>query len=282
MVRPLFTKGLKSKPKKKKKHFPDEESQKLYQEKQILAAQERKELEEKIYIPLECTMDKLAKVIKGHLERAERTKLITFTEILNPIPKGFKADYNRITAVENIAIEWNNRLNQLYAKYRDGDISGEEMFQQKQNTIQNAINAIKYVDDDCKIKREVTAWDVHKMIRDVYDIHSEKDNHGKIKRVDGKVVMVDKRNKKLIGDKKKQCVGQKLLQWVYEAFPEEFMEVFKHNVGYVSYLEEVKESDSSSIQNMKDLKKWLDTREVFDLYGKKYRIGKKIAPYNEH
>jgi hypothetical protein len=98
------------------------------------------------------------------------------------------------------------------------------------------------VDDDCKIKREVTAWDVHKMIRDVYDIHPEKDNHGKIKRVDGKVVMVDKRNKKLIGDKKKQCVGQKLLQWVYEAFPEEFMEVFKHNVGYVSYLEEVKES----------------------------------------
>lgn len=282
MVRPLFTKGLKSKTKKKKKHFADEESQKLHQEKQILAAQERKELEEKIYIPLECTMDRLAKVIKQHLERAERTKLITFTEILNPIPKGFKADYNRITAVENTAIEWNNRLNQLYAKRRDGDISGEEMFQQKQNTIQNAINAIKYVDDDCKIKREVTAWDVHKMIRDVYDIHPEKDNHGKIKRVDGKVVMVDKRNKKLIGDKKKQCVGQKLLQWVYEAFPEEFMEVFKHNVGYVSYLEEVKESDSSSIQNMKDLKKWLDTREVFDLYGKKYRIGKKIAPYNEH
>ena len=92
--------------------------------------------------------------------------------------------------------------------------------------------------------------------------------------------MVDKRNKKLIGDK--QCVGQKLLQWVYEAFPDEFMEVFKHNVGYITYLEEVEESDSSSIQNMKDLKKWFDNREVFNLYGKGYRKRKKIAKYNEH
>lgn len=102
MVRPQFTKGLKSVPKKKKKRFVNEEEKELHRQKQILLAQERKALEEKIYIPLECTMDKLATVIKDHLERAERTKMITFVDILNPIPKGTKADYNRIEALKKI------------------------------------------------------------------------------------------------------------------------------------------------------------------------------------
>lgn len=277
MIRPNFTKGLKSKPKRKKTKFANKMEEDLYRQKQILAAQERKEMEEKIYIPLECTMDKLAKVIKEHLERADRTKMITFTQILNPIPKGTKADYNRIEAIKKIAIEWNNKLNQVYAKYSSGSLSHDEMWEQRQNLIQNALVSIKYSDVDNQIERKITTWDIQKLIRDVYDIHPRKDKHGKfVKDEQGNVIMDDKRDKRLIGDRKKQCVGQKLLQWVYEVYPKEFMAVIRQNKGTVTELEEVtpenETSSKTSINSLKDLNKWLDDGEIYELYGKKYRI----------
>ena len=86
---------------------------------------------------------------------------------------------------------------------------------------------------------------------------------------------MDKRDKRLIGDRNKNCVGQKLLQWLYEIYSEEFMTVIRHNVGYITYLHEVKES--GSIKNLKDLKEWSDTKDVYELYGKKYKIRKRIA-----
>lgn len=278
MVRPNFTKGLKSKPKKKKTKFANKMEEDLYRQKQILAAQERKEMEEKIYIPLECTMDKLAKVIKEHLERADRTKMITFTQILNPIPKGTKADYNRIEAIKKIAIEWNNKLNQVYAKYSSGSLSHDEMWEQRQNLIQNALASIKYSDMDNQIERKITTWDIQKLIRDVYDKHPRKDKHGKlVKDEQGNIVMDDKRDKRLIGDRKKQCVGQKLLQWIYEVYPKEFIAVIRQNKGTVTELEEVTPeidtSSKTSINSLKDLNKWLeDDGEIYELYGKKYRI----------
>lgn len=277
MVRPIFTKGLKSKPKKKKKHFQNQEEVELYRQKQILASQERKELEEKIYTPLECPMDRLARVIKEHLQRADRTKMITFTEILNRIPKGVKADYNRIEAIKQIGIEGNNKLNQIYAKYSSGDLSYDEMYEEKQNTIKNILNEIRYVDVDNQIERKISTWDIQKLIRDVYDIHPRKDKHGKIvKDNNGKAVMDDKRDKRLVGDKKKQCVGQKLLQWIYEVFPNEFIAAIKSNKGTVTYLEEVTENETSfknEWNDLKDLKNWLeDDGEIYELYGKKYRI----------
>ena len=277
MVRPNFTKGLKAAPKKKKRHFENEADMELYRQKQILASQERRELEEKIYIPLECTMDKLANVVREHIDRADRTKMITFTQILNKIPKGTKADYNRIEAIKKIGIEWNNKLNQIYAQYSDCNISYDEMYEQKQNTIQNILNEIRYTDIEKQIERKITTWDIQKLIRDVYDTHPRKDKHGKIMKDDnGKIIIDDKRDKRLVGDKKKQCVGQKLLQWVYEVFPEEFMAAIKSNRGTVTYLEEVTGNETSSkteLNNLKDLKNWLeDEGEVYELYGKKYRI----------
>lgn len=278
MVRPNFTKGLKSKPKKKKTKFANKMEEDLYRQKQILAAQERKEMEEKIYIPLECTMDKLAKVIKEHLERANRTKMITFTQILSPIPKGTKADYNRIEAIKKIAIEWNNKLNQVYAKYSSGSLSHDEMWEQRQNLIQNALVSIKYSDVDNQIERKITTWDIQKLIRDVYDIHPRKDKHGKlVKDEQGNIVMDDKRDKRLVGDRKKQCVGQKLLQWIYEVYPKEFIAVIRQNKGTITELEEVtpenETSFKTSINSLKDLNKWLeDDGEIYELYGKKYRI----------
>lgn len=279
MVRPNFTKGLKSKPKKKKRHFENEAEKELYRQKQILASQERKELEEKIYLPLECTMDKLADVIKAHLERADRTKMITFTDILNRIPKGTKADYNRIKAIKKVGIEGNNELNKIYSKYANGDITYDEMYEQKQNTIQNILNKIRYTDIDAEIERKITTWDIQKLIRDVYDIHPRKDKHGKFVRDEktGKGIMDDKRDKRLVGDRKKQCVGQKLLQWIYEVYPKEFIAAIRQNKGTVTELEEVtpenETSSKTSINSLKDLNKWLeDDGEIYELYGKKYRI----------
>ena len=278
MVRPNFTKGLKSKPKKKKRHFENEAELELYRQKQILASQERRELEEKIYLPLECSMDKLADVIKAHLERADRTKMITFTDILNRIPKGTKADYNRIEAIKKVGIEGNNELNKIYSKYANGDITYDEMYEQKQNTIQNILNKIRYTDIDAEIERKITTWDIQKLIRDVYDIHPRKDKHGKFVRDEktGKVVMDDKRDKKLVGDRKKQCVGQKLLQWIYEVYPKQFIAAIRQNKGTVTELEEVtpeNETTKTSINSLKDLNKWLeDDGEIYELYGKKYRI----------
>lgn len=281
MVRPQFTKGLKSVPKKKKKRFVNEEEKELHRQKQILLAQERKALEEKIYIPLECTMDKLATVIKDHLERAERTKMITFVDILNPIPKGTKADYNRIEALKKIGLEWNDRLNQVYAKYASGAITAEEMFELKQNLIQNALNEIRYSDVNQTIERKITTWDIQKLIRDIFDTHPRKDKHGKpVKDEKGKIVLDDKRDKRLIGDKKKHCLGQTLLQWIYEIYPKEFLAAIKSNPGTVTYLEEVTENETSSktsVKSLKDLNQLLTRDEIHELYGKKYQIKTKVV-----
>lgn len=281
MVRPQFTKGLKATPKKKKKRFVNEEEKELYRQKQILLAQERKALEEKIYIPLECTMDKLATVIRKHLERAERTKMITFVDILNPIPKGTKADYNRIEAIKKIGLEWNDRLNQVYAKYASGAITVEEMFELKQNLIKNALNEIRYSDVNQTIERKITTWDIQKLIRDIFDIHPRKDKHGKVvKDEKGKIVLDDKRDKRLIGDKKKQCLGQTLLQWIYEVYPKEFLAAIKSNPGTVTYLEEVTENETSSktsVKSLKDLSKLITRDEIHELYEKKYQIKTKVV-----
>lgn len=275
MIRPKFTKGLKSSPKKKKKKFENEEARELYRQKQILLAQERKELEEKIYIQLECTMDRLEKVVKTHLERAERTKMVTFTSILNPIPKDTKADYNRIEAIKKIGLEWNDRLNQVYAKYANGSITAEEMYEMKQNLIKNALNEIRYSDVNQTIERRITTWDIQKLIRDIFDIHPHKNKHGKVEKDEnGEIVLDDKRDKRLIGNGKKHCLGQTLLQWVYEVFPEEFLAAIKSNPGTVTYLEEVSENETSpkaTVNSLKDLNKLLND-EIYELYGKKYRI----------
>ena len=92
-----------------------------------------------------------------------------------------------------------------------------------------------------------------------------------------KVVMDDKRDKKLVGDRKKQCVGQKLLQWIYEVYPKQFIAAIRQSKGTVTELEEVtpenETSSKTSINSLKDLNKWLeDDGEIYELYGKKYRI----------
>lgn len=274
-VRPKFTDGLKSKPKKKRKHFENEEERLLHIEKQREYAAEQKALKEKIYRHLESPMDNLAEVIKDNLDRANRTDYITFVEIMKPIPKGVKADYNRIKQIKDICLAGMKELHNIQSRFDSNNISFDEMYEEKKNTEKDIIKELQ--EGTRGEKRNVTAWDIHKLIRDVYDTHPQRDKHGKIvKGEDGKPVILDKRDKELIDAR----VGGMLLQWVYAAFPDEFIEAIRENEGKTSYVIEIKpENETSfkkekSVNNLKNLGQLFnnDDEQIYELDGKKYKI----------
>lgn len=271
MVRPDFTKNLKSAPKKKRrKKFENDEQKELYREKQIAYAQEQKMLKEKIYRKLQSPMDILKEIIEEEVKRSPRTNYLTsFVEVLRPIPSGTKADYNRIEAIKNICIDAKKSMNHVQNEYDAGRKSFDEMFEEKKNLEKDVINNIK--------NRDVTTWDIHKLIRDVHDTHPKKDKHGKIiKGEDGKPVIVDKRDKTLWKEK----VGGLLLQWVYAAHKDKFIDAIKTDgKGMVSYVTEYipeENKTSSKITSFKDIGKLIkpNKEDLFELDGKQYVIKK--------
>ena len=143
------------------------------------------------------------------------------------------------------------------------------------------MNEIRYSDVHQTIERKITTWDIQKLIRDIFDIHPHRNKHGKVvKDEKGKIVLDDKRDKRLIGDKKKHCLGQTLLQWIYEVYPKEFLAAIKSNPGTVTYLEEVTENETSSktsVKSLKDLNQLITRDEIYELYGKKYQIKTKVV-----
>ena len=144
------------------------------------------------------------------------------------------------------------------------------MYEEKKNIEKDVINNIK--------NRKVATWDIHKLIRDVYDTHPEKDKHGKIVKDSntGKPIIVDKRDKNLIDAE----MGGLLLQWVYAAHKDKFLETIKESGhGTISYVAKYEpENDTSNkINSFKDLGKLLNKEEVFELDGEKYIIKKRHA-----
>ena len=268
MVRPDFAKDLKASPRKKKhRNFENDEQKELYRQKQKAYAQEQRELKEKIYRKLQSPMDLLKELIKENVVRCDRTNyLASFCEVMKPIPKGVKADYNRIEQIKKVCIEAKNSQDHVQSEYNAGRKSFDEMYEEKQNIEKDVINDIA--------SRNVTTWDIHKLIRDVHDTHPEKDKHGKIvKNEKGKPKIVDKRDKDLIDAK----AGGLLLQWVYAAHKEKFLETMKASGhGTVSYVAKYEPENETSIKvnNLKDLGKLLkeNNREVFELDGEKYII----------
>lgn len=271
-VSPDFTQSLKSKPKKKKKRSKNEtdEQKELNRQKQIALAQEQKMLKERIYRKLESPMDILKSLIEEKVVRCDRTNYLTsFVEILKPIPKETKADYNRIKAIKEVCIEAKKSQDYIQSEYDSNRKSFDEMYEEKKTIEKDVINDIK--------SREVTTWDIHKLIRDVFDIHPKKDKHGKIERdSEGKVILVDKRDNTLIDSE----TGGLLLQWVYAAHTDKFLETIKDSGhGTISYVKkyEPKNETSTKINSFKDLGKILkeDNREIFELDGEKYVIEKR-------
>ena len=260
IMRSHFTKGLKSKPKKKKKNsFLDEEERELYIKKQKAYAEEQRQLTEKIYRKLQSPMDLLAEVIKENLERADRTNFIEFVEVIKPIPKGVKADYNRIAAIKEICLSGIRELNRVQKNFDGNTLSFDEMYDEKKNIEKNIIHDLKY---NRGKERTITTWDIHKLIRDVYDIRPKRNSKGNaIKDKDGKIVWVDKRDIDLIDAR----VGSLLLQWVYTAFPNEFIGAIRDNKGERSYIVEV-DFDSESHQKL------LKNEPIYELDGHYYKI----------
>lgn len=267
MIRPEFTKNLKSKPKKKRrKKQESDEQRELNRQKQIVYTQGEKVLKEKIYRKLESPMDLLKEVIFEHLVRSPRTKYIDwFTDILAPIPKGAKADYNRIEKIKEICIETKRKMDYKQNEYDMGRISFDEMTEEKKNIQKDVVNDLK--------GRKVTALEINKLIRDVYDEHPELNKHGRVIRLNNrKPKMVDARDQKLI----KNEAGGWMLQWLYTAHRDEFLKAVKKSKGDVSYVrkyEPDKKGTSSKVSDLKDIRKLMEPKnEVVTWDGTEYEI----------
>ena len=269
MIRPNFTKNLKSKPKKKKrKKYESGEQKELKRQKQILYAQEQKALKEKIYRKLVSPMDILSEIISVKIVRSPRTiYLPCFIDILKPIPSGKKADYNRINAIKKLVIETNSKINCARAEYRKGRLSYDEMYDEI-NAIENdAISNIK--------ERELTAYDINVLIRKVYDIRPKRDSHhGKIIRDEkGKYIYVDKRDQDII----KAKAGGLLLRYLYAAHKDDFLKAIKESgkgtVSYVQKYDPMKNCTSNKVSSLKDIGKLVrKENEIVKWDGEEYEI----------
>ena len=268
MIRPDFTKSLKSQPKKKKrKKYENDEQKELHRQKQIAYAQEQKALKEKIYRKMESPMDILSEIINEKIVRSPRTKYIScFVDVLKPIPSGVKADYNRVNAIKALCLEANSKINSVRGRYRDAKLSYDEMYEEINTIEKDTINNLK--------EREITPYDINVLIRKVYDIRPKKDAHGKvIKDEKGKYIYVDKRDQELIDAK----VGGLLLKYVYAAHKDEFLKAIKEDgkgtVSYVRRYEPDKNATSNKVSSLKDVGKLLKKdHKIFTVDGVEYEI----------
>lgn len=270
MIRPDFTKDLKSQPKKKKrKKYENEEQRELHRQKQKAYALEQKALKEKVYRKLQSPMDLLKEVVYEHLERSPRTDYILwFTDILAPIPKGAKADYYRIEKIKEVCIEAKKKMDYKQSEYEMGRICFDEMWEEKKNIQSDVINDLK--------SRKVTALEINKLIRDVYNEHPEQNKHGRVIRLkNGKPKMTDARDQNLVNSES----GGWMLQWMYAAHRDEFLKAVKQNKGEVSYVrkyEPGKKGTSikiSKVSSLKNIRKLMEQENaIFSLDGEEYEI----------
>lgn len=236
-------------------------------QKQIAYAQEQKALKEKIYRKLQSPMDLLKEVVydPGHLKRSPRTNYIDrFTDILAPIPKGSKADYNRIEKIKEICIEAKKRMDYKQREYDMGRISFDEMWEEKKNIQKDIINDLK--------GRKVTSLEICKLIRDVYDEHPELNKHGRVIRLkNGKTKMADARDQNLV----KSEAGGWMLQWLYTAHKDEFLKAVRRNKGDVSYVRkyEPEKNIKNKVKNLKDIGRLMEPEnEIVTWDGERYEI----------
>lgn len=270
MIRPDFTKDLKSQPKKtKRKKYEKEEQRELHRQKQKAYALEQKALKEKVYRKLQSPMDLLKEVVYEHLERSPKTNYIDrFTDILAPIPKGAKADYYRIEKIKEVCIDAKKKMDYKQSEYDCGKISFDELTDEKKAIQSDVINNLK--------DRKVTILEINKLIRDVYDEHPELNKHGRvIKLKNGKPKITDARDQNLV----KHEAGGWMLQWLYAAHRDEFLKAVKQNKGEVSYVRKYEpEKNYTSnkryrVSSLKDIGKLIrEENEIFSLDGLAYEI----------
>lgn len=260
-VRPSFTKKLSSKSRKvKKKYNPTEEEKKLYEEKKAAQTEEEKFIKENVYKSLNSPMDILEKVVDKHIIKAPKAPMIQIKDILNGKPKGQRVDKRRVGAIKEIALEGIKELNTIQKNYDRGLLNLESMYSEKA-AVQDAI--IQKMKFNRGKPRTITVSDIDSVIRDVYDMYPEKDKKGKIIRgADGKAKMIDKRDR----DIKDARVGGLMIQWLYSAFPDEFLKAIKYKNGNVSVVKEY------SLHRNDDMESARKAKKIYKLDGKYYGI----------
>lgn len=260
-VRPSFTKKLSSKSRKvKKKYNPTEEEKKLYEEKKTAQKEEEKFIKENVYKSLNSPMDILEKVVDKHIIKAPKAPMIQIKDILNGKPKGQRVDKRRVGAIKEIALEGIKELNTIQKNYDRGLLNLESMYSEKA-AVQDAI--IQKMKFNRGKPRTITVSDIDSVIRDVYDMYPEKDKKGKIIRgADGKAKMIDKRDR----DIKDARVGGLMIQWLYSAFPDEFLKAIKDKNGNVSVVKEY------SLHRNDDMESARKAKKIYKLDGKYYGI----------
>ena len=189
------------------------------------------------YVKLESPMDHLSSIIDKDVKRAKRTKILSLGDILEPVCNE-KVDYNRVKRIIEIALKGKSKLGENQKEYNNKKKNLEKFVEKRENIIEQTI-------EDMKIERGkprvITKSDINKLLHDAYDIRKDK----------------DKRNPKLVENK----AGGLMIQWLYKAFPEEFISAIRENKGTVTQVYTV----GRNVQPKPN-------EEVYSLYGKKYVI----------
>lgn len=93
--------------------------------------QKQKELVEKMYLPFDTPMDMINVILQKNIKKAVPTSLISITEILNDIPSGEKADYNRVNRIIEEAIKYGKELDMIQSRCNNNEINKEQVYEQK-------------------------------------------------------------------------------------------------------------------------------------------------------
>ena len=222
-VRPAFTKKLQG-------NLPGQKRKSLSLEEKILMS--------KMYKVLDCSMDLLQKIVPDMTERAGRSKDLPIVAVLNDY-KGVKPDDYRVRTIKKKVLEGKKQLDTLRARYRnDMSYSYEEFIRERDALIDNIVDRLR-TNDGNNTPLKIGEADIVKLIMKVYGQKKLRDKNGhEVKDEKGKVMYTDPGTD---AELKKEKAGMLMLQWVYQAFPEEFGKVFADNKGKSSRVVEVSE-----------------------------------------
>lgn len=186
----------------------------------------------RVYYKLDAPMDILGTLVDSEIEPATRVDTMQICEILLDV-KYDNVDSNRVRCIRDESIKAKKLINELYAKQKEGKMSWEEVYKQKV-TIENAVVKIL-----CGYK--VTVEDISRLIRDVYDFQYKLDDKDvRIKDDNGNYTLIkDKRDPLIIQHK----VGSSMLQWLYDAHGEIFIQAIKSNKGSSTHVIEDAEGE---------------------------------------
>ena len=222
-IRPAFTKKLQGN---------------VTGQKQKSLSVEEKFLLSRMHKVLDCSMDLLQKIVPEMTERASRSKDLPIVMVLNDY-KGVKPDENRIRSIKKKVLEGKKQLDILRAKYKDDlDYSYEEFIREIDALTDNIIDRLR-TNDSNNTPLKIEEADIVKLIFKVYGQRPVRDKNGhEVKDEKGRIVYTEPGFDKELKEKK---AGMLMLQWVYQAFPEEFQKVFADNKGKSSRVVEVPE-----------------------------------------